>query len=168
MLTYTDRAGRSRRWEAASRQGAAGAVFMVSILHPSERLIFIRQYRPPLDAYVIEFPAGLIDAGEDAGSAGLRELREETGYRGVVRWISPMACSSPGMTSETVALAIVDIDGSLPENQAPAACPDEGEDIEVLPVYPSDIVPFIQERVARGDRIDSRVTAYLMGRGMVW
>lgn len=36
------------------------------------------QYRPPLDSLCVEFPAGLIDQGESAEEAALRELREET------------------------------------------------------------------------------------------
>lgn len=35
--------------------------------------------RPPLDAYTVEFPAGLIDKGESAETAAARELKEETG-----------------------------------------------------------------------------------------
>lgn len=44
-----------------------------------EKLVMIRQYRCPLDDYIYEFPAGLVDAGEDFYTAGVRELKEETG-----------------------------------------------------------------------------------------
>ena len=39
---------------------------------------------------VIEVPAGLIDAGETAEQAAVRELKEETGYVGVVSESSPV------------------------------------------------------------------------------
>lgn len=44
-----------------------------------------KQWRAPVDKMVIEVPAGLIDEGESAEEAAVRELREETGYivRGV-------------------------------------------------------------------------------------
>lgn len=44
-----------------------------------EKLVMIRQYRYPLDAWLYELPAGLIDAGEDANAAAVREMKEETG-----------------------------------------------------------------------------------------
>lgn len=47
-------------------------------------IVLQKQYRPPLDKVVIEVPAGLIDAGETAEQAAVRELEEETGYIGVV------------------------------------------------------------------------------------
>lgn len=43
-------------------------------------LILVRQFRWGTDALSWEFPGGIIDAGEDPVTAGLRELREETGY----------------------------------------------------------------------------------------
>lgn len=43
------------------------------------RIVMIRQYRYPLDAYLYELPAGLIDQGETAEEAAVREMQEETG-----------------------------------------------------------------------------------------
>jgi len=39
---------------------------------------------------VIEVPAGLIDEGETAEEAALRELKEETGYVGVLSESTPI------------------------------------------------------------------------------
>ena len=41
--------------------------------------VLIRQYRYPLGGYVYEFPAGLVEPGEDMLKAGIREMYEETG-----------------------------------------------------------------------------------------
>jgi ADP-ribose pyrophosphatase len=46
--------------------------------------MIIVQYRPPVEAFCVEFPAGLIDEGESPEQAAVRELREETGYSGKV------------------------------------------------------------------------------------
>lgn len=43
------------------------------------RIVMIRQYRYPLGAYLYELPAGLIDRGETANQAAIREMKEETG-----------------------------------------------------------------------------------------
>lgn len=45
------------------------------------RLVFVRQYRPPLGYYSLETPAGFIDAHETPEDAARREVYEETGYR---------------------------------------------------------------------------------------
>ena len=50
-------------------------------------LIMVRQFRWGSDALSWELPGGIIDSGEDPVQAGLRELKEETGYvaeKGVV------------------------------------------------------------------------------------
>jgi len=44
-----------------------------------DRLVLIRQFRYPVNSYVYEFPAGLVEPGEDMLEAGIREMFEETG-----------------------------------------------------------------------------------------
>lgn len=44
-----------------------------------DKVVLIRQYRYPVDGYVYEFPAGLVEPGEDMVDAGIREMFEETG-----------------------------------------------------------------------------------------
>ena len=45
-------------------------------------------------------PAGLIDADEDAATAGERELFEETGYKGKTEDVSPVIVSDPGTSRQ--------------------------------------------------------------------
>jgi len=59
--------------------------------------IIIEQFRPPVNAYVIEMPAGLIDPKESIESTAFRELEEETGYKAdSVIEISPLMVCDPG------------------------------------------------------------------------
>ena len=44
-----------------------------------DKVVLIRQYRFPLGGYVYEFPAGLVEPGEDMLSAAIREMYDETG-----------------------------------------------------------------------------------------
>lgn len=44
-----------------------------------DKVVLIRQFRYPLGGYVYEFPAGLVEPGEDMLEAGIREMYEETG-----------------------------------------------------------------------------------------
>jgi len=54
---------------------------VVMIIHDKagEQILLSREYRMAVGEWVYNFPAGLIDAGEDAVSAAARELKEETG-----------------------------------------------------------------------------------------
>ena len=47
---------------------------------PDNRLPIVRQYRPALESFTWELPAGLIEPDEDAVECCRRELMEETGF----------------------------------------------------------------------------------------
>ena len=43
--------------------------------------IMVRQWRHAHQALSIEFPGGVLEAGEESAAGGARELREETGFK---------------------------------------------------------------------------------------
>ena len=56
-----------------------GAVMIVAQLDDG-KVLLERQYRYPMRAVMVEFPAGKLDAGEVSLACAKRELFEETGY----------------------------------------------------------------------------------------
>lgn len=61
---------------------AVGQPDYVAILAmtPDGRIPIVRQYRPALEQFTLELPAGLVDPNEDAAETCRRELLEETGF----------------------------------------------------------------------------------------
>jgi ADP-ribose pyrophosphatase len=49
-------------------------------LTPEGRILLVRQYRPAIERFSLELPAGAIEENEDPAEAMARELLEETGY----------------------------------------------------------------------------------------
>ena len=49
-------------------------------LTPDGRIPIVRQYRPALERFTWELPAGMVEKGEDTAETCRRELLEETGY----------------------------------------------------------------------------------------
>jgi ADP-ribose pyrophosphatase len=62
-------------------------------LTPSGEFPIVRQYRPALESFTWELPAGLVEPGEDIAEGCRRELREETGYS--TRAIYPLGVAAP-------------------------------------------------------------------------
>lgn len=62
-------------------------------LTPDGRFPLVRQYRPALETFTLELPAGLAEHGEDLAEGCRRELLEETGYP--TRAIHHLATTSP-------------------------------------------------------------------------
>lgn len=72
-----------------------------------DKVVLVKQYRYSIDGYIYEFPAGLVEEGEDYKEAGIRELKEETGLNLDLIQADPMyekpGFMSVGMTDESCA-----------------------------------------------------------------
>lgn len=95
-----------------------------------DRIVLVKQYRYPLGDYIYEFPAGLVEPGEDVREAGIREMYEETGLAFVPRdggdFQRPFF-TSVGMTDESCGMVFGYCSGE-PSN----AHQEEAEDIQVV------------------------------------
>ena len=66
--------------KAVTHQNKPDGVILYGVYgEAKDKVVLIRQYRYPLGGYVYEFPAGLVEDGEDMLTAGIREMYEETG-----------------------------------------------------------------------------------------
>ena len=76
----TSRAKDASQLKAVTHQNRPDGVILYGVYgEAKDRVVLIRQYRYPLGDYVYEFPAGLVEEGEEMGAAGVREMYEETG-----------------------------------------------------------------------------------------
>lgn len=94
-----------------------------------DKVVLVRQYRYPLGGYVYEFPAGLVEPGEDIADAAVREMYEETGlvFAPIASPFSRPYFSSVGMTDESCCLVFGRCQGT------PASIHQENtEDIQVV------------------------------------
>ena len=152
---------REGRWEYVSRiNGARGAAFIVAVT-PAQELVLVEQYRVPLRARSIELPAGII--GDEAGfadeaieAAALRELEEETGFRGSHAELLTSGPVGPGLTSEI--LYLVRAHGL---ERVHAGGGVEGEDITVHLVPLAEAAAWLRRQGSSGKWIEPRIYAGL-------
>ncbi|MGY0374639.1 NUDIX hydrolase [Clostridium sp. JNZ J1-5] len=141
---YTNKNGDSRNWSIASRKDLGtinnkffnkiedniDAVIIVATHIDENKLVIIKQFRVPLNDYVYELPAGLIDSGEDFETTVKRELKEETGLDLIeidYDKTKKKAYISTGMTDESAALVYCSCLGEISKDYLEA-----DEDIEVF------------------------------------
>ncbi|SPQ19152.1 466aa217-a53b-4d4e-90e5-59f1e52a708c [Thermothielavioides terrestris] len=159
-----DPKGVIRTWESAERRtrpkdSEIDGVGIVAIIQKETgpEIVLQKQYRPPLDKIVIELPAGLIDEGETAEQAAVRELKEETGYVGEVLETSPIMFNDPGFCNTNLRMVHVSVDMSLPENQDLKPELEENEFIEVFLVRLDSLWQECIKLEAEGYAIDARI-----------
>jgi len=140
-----------RNWESFERVNCDGIIGIVPLTDNYE-VVLIRQFRPPVNGFVVELPAGLVDKGEAFEDAARRELTEETGYRaGELHFLTDGPMSS-GASAEilTVYVATGLIYAGIGKR-------DETEDIEVIIVPLVSFSERLDELRNNGDHIDLKI-----------
>ncbi|MCK7595288.1 NUDIX hydrolase [Pseudomarimonas salicorniae] len=146
------------RWEYAERTNASSAVIVVAIT-PEDKVLFVEQYRVPIEARSIEMPAGLVgDLGEaeSVEVAARRELLEETGWAAEHIEYLMAGPSSSGMSNEMIAF----VRASGLSRQG-AGGGDETEQITVHEVPRAEVAAWLFQKMNEGFSIDPKLYAGL-------
>lgn len=141
---YVNKGGNKKTWTIATRKSKevleeqffngkedkVDAVVILAYHKDEKKLVAIKQFRIPLNNYVYELPAGLIDNNDDIIPTVRRELKEETGLdleEVIESKIGQKLYLSPGMTDESVSLVYCTCSGEVSSENL-----EEDEDIETI------------------------------------
>lgn len=145
------------RWEYVSRSNAH-AVAVIVALTGDDELVLVEQYRRPVDARVLELPAGLVgdkdDPEEPVLEAAGRELTEETGFAARQLELIMECPSSAGMSDE-----IISFIRARGLTRVGPGGGDDSEDIETHLVPLDRIDGWLQQRQAGGTLLDPKIYA---------
>lgn len=147
-------------YECIERRSIKGIVGIIAVTN-DRRLVLVEQFRPPVQARVIELPAGL--AGDTAEfrdetleTAARRELLEETGYQARHVVVVASGAASAGLSNELITLVVASDLAKVSEGGG-----DEHEEITVHEVPMDGLVEWLGERQAQGAVIDLKVYSAL-------
>lgn len=167
-VEYKNKNGEKKHWIVSSRKNKEELekiylenkedkidAVVICALHKSEnKLVFINQYRVPINKYIYELPAGLVDNNENIETSVRRELKEETGLDLIsINKINSKdkLYLSPGMTDESVAFVYCLCDGELSDKYQ-----EDDEDIKPLLISKKEAKNILEGK----DSID--IKAYLI------
>ena len=151
---------RDGHWEFVRRVKARGAVFVLAVTEARE-LVLVEQYRVPVGERTLELPAGIYGdaespAGETPEQCAMRELEEETGYRGKVAKVLLYGPVAPGLTDEMMYLVRV---AGLKKVHAGGGV--AGEQITGHAVPLKGVAAWLERKRAEGFQVEPRIYAAL-------
>ena len=149
---------RDGHWEFVRRVNARGAVFVAAVTGARE-LVLVEQYRVPVGERTLELPAGIYGdadspAGETPEQCALRELEEETGFRGKVAKVLLYGPVAPGLTDEMMYLVRV---AGLAKVSAGGGVGSEQITVHHVPL--KDAPAWLERKRAEGFQVEPRIYA---------
>ncbi|HLS65524.1 MAG TPA: NUDIX hydrolase [Pseudogracilibacillus sp.] len=118
-----------------------GAVAIIPVTNENE-IIFVEQYRKPLERSIVEIPAGKVERNEAPEVTAKRELEEETGYTtNELKYITSFY-TSPGFADEIIHLYYTNTLSKL-EKRVKG---DEDEFVEIVTLTLEEAEQYIREK----------------------
>ncbi len=151
LVTYLGRDGMQHTWEAYDRPGISGIVVIVPVTCDG-KVVLIRQFRPAIEDYVIELPAGLNDREESSADCARRELEEETGYRASIMEILVSGPYAAAATRGRLDVFLATGLKFVGKNGG-----DDNEDIEVIEVPLDEAMDFLVAAERKGGLVDLKI-----------
>ena len=146
-------------WEYSERTHPGGLAAIVIAVTPEDKVLFVEQFRIPLQARTIEMPAGLvgdIHAGESIEVSAIRELEEETGWTAEQAEVLMIGPTSSGASSEKI--AFVRATGLRRVGEGGG---DDSEDITVHSIARDRAAAWLVEKMGQGYELDAKLWAGL-------
>jgi len=146
-------------WEYSERVHAGGLAAIIIAVTPEDNVLFVEQFRVPVQARTIEMPAGLvgdIHAGESIEVSAVRELEEETGWTAAQAEVLLIGPTSSGASNEKIAFV-----RATGLSRVGAGGGDESEDITVHEIPRQRAAAWLVEKMAEGYELDAKLWAGL-------
>lgn len=146
-------------WEYVERTHGEGLAAIIIAVTPDDKVVFVEQFRVPLQAPTIEMPAGLvgdIHAGESIELSAIRELEEETGWTADQAEVLLVGPTSSGLTSEKI--AFVRATGLRKVGEGGG---DGDENITVHEIPRAEAAAWLTRKLAEGYELDAKLWAGL-------
>ena len=137
------------------------AVAILPVDPENRRILLTREFRMPVNDYLVAIPAGLVDPGEDVRAAAARELREETGCIAGRITVLPPAFSCIGLTDESASCVIATV-----KEQGKSAQEDNEEITSHWYTYEQALAIMTDPKVRTGARAQLLVLLWLAMEGM--
>ncbi len=147
------------QWEYVERTHAGGLAAIIVAVTPDDRVLFVEQFRVPLQKRTIEMPAGLVgdlDADESIERSAIRELEEETGWRAAHAEVLLVGPTSAGLSNERIAFV-----RATGLTQVGAGGGDANEAITVHAVARADAAAWMVAKLGEGYELDAKLWAGL-------
>lgn len=118
-----------------------GAVAIIPVTKDGN-IIFVKQFRKPLERSLIEIPAGKIEENEDPEITAVRELEEETGFTTDTLTYVASFYTSPGFADEIIHLYYTDQLRPLTERVEG----DEDEFVEIVELSLEEAEQYVRDK----------------------